>query len=34
MDYDDEGGGKVLLKENDVETVVLLTSTRGDMTNA
>jgi len=24
MDYDAEGGGKVLLNENDVETVVLL----------
>ena len=24
MDYDAEGGGKVLLNENDVETVVVL----------
>ena len=24
MDYDAEGGGKVLLNENDVETVMLL----------
>jgi len=29
MDYDAEGGGKVLLNENDVETVCLLTKTGG-----
>ena len=29
VDYDAENGGKVLLNENDVETVCLLSSTRG-----
>ena len=30
MDYDAEDGGKVLLNENDVETVVLLGDKRVD----